>query len=1073
MKNLKFRITVLFVLAFCFSFSVRQHSFYAVAEEAYEESFFEESFFSTGETDDSLFFEEYFDNTFFQDTVPGDPVESAISPDSIEAELESRSVITIPPELIVPDEPEAWQGVPLSLSSTPTRNVNKITLSWGHPEGVKKLPSGVKYYVYETDPETGISRQIGKATTNTKITLSGLIEGDHSFFVRAEKNNPKTGVEIYGTPTDTITCTVTNSSLWKNKPELSLTQTESESVRIVFTVKEPADSYEIKSKIGKEWRIVEEIEGNGSLRYETILTESHIGEKLSFFIVPWKNGVKGKASATKSITVTAPWQAAPQLTAEQIGDRRVALSWSTAAPADEYRILIDGKAVADSAIEERNGNSAVVILKKNGKHKFQVQPWGTGTSGKRISGNKSSAVTLKLLETSKLGALNIKSEWRDEALVISWASENSGTESFDIFLWTAGGDTDHPQRFAHIPANETYRCEFSNLTPEVWYYCIRANINTAGTEKGRILSPISSYDVSKAPPVFYDREIWQLSDSYTATWKAVWPTDKFLLKLDGKTVAAPSECFYALHKLPVGQHMLQVCAADERENTLSFWSEPLLLHICAPVTASVLVENDDVAIGEDASFHVQAEGGKGDYDYLFTLILPDGTAVYTKDKEALYTYTLEQRGEYKLYTTVTDSLVPDGIQADPVSVQAVYRVEQDGITYTLDFTGEYVEACVTGFSGGSAASIAEQIEGAPVTRIDCAAFAGHEELNVLTIPENVTEFEAGWNEGCGEALLIRCQPGSAARNEAVFRGIDYDCGGRKRALILAQTYADNPLTTLKAPANDAEALKAAFESWGFEAEIVMDATANGMLNAIDEILGDAGEDDLSVVTYSGHGMTNGSMPGSDYASSTVGVMTADAFADALSSVSGRKTVIVDACYSGVLIEDDEENEGVKDNLPANTVKRTLSIPKGSSTPITFESSFTQSLLDAFSDTASPAKGASPMLRRSGALLGAERTWVMVSAAAGQEAWEANMAVNGQRRNMGFFSFYLTLGLGWNGVTRSAVQPHADGNTDEAVSFNEAFSYAYARTAEALKKYGKTQTALASPANAKEFAPFRR
>ena len=1074
MKIFRFQKTF-FISLICFvTLSVLGSAFVAYSEESFESSYYEEFFSFSTIDDESYFVEESFEESLFSD-LPTEEIHDELGwLENSEADVQVRSVIAVPQEMISPLEMEAWQGKPEDFHGTKTSRVNKITLSWKHPNGIKKLPNGIKYYIYEIDRNTGVYRQIGKATTSTKKTLSGLIEGEHFFIVRAEKNNQKTGVEIYGEPSEMVSWIVEGSELWKNKPTLSLSQPEDGTILLTFTVKEPADSYEIRQKSGKKWIKIGEITGKESLRYEWSLTGVQTGEKATFCVVPQKDGIQGKASATKSITVRAAWQAAPHLTAAQIGDRKVLLTWKAAARAEEYRIFIDGKRAVDSVITERGENYAILTLKRKAKHKYRVQPWGTTSEGKYISGQKSAAVSLGLVAPSKLGALNTCAHWQSNTLVISWDSENNEAESFDVFLWNGSNEIDETQPFAHIPAGEPFNCTFSELTPEVWYYCVRTNVKTEGKETGRILSEIGSYDVAAAPPAFDDLEVWQLSDTYLASWKAPWPSECFQLRCDGETIAEIKDCVYEFQDLGVGTHTLQVCTVNE-EGITNYWSDPLELHICAPLSASVALEESDIVIGEDARFRVQVSGGKGDYHYLYTLTLPDGTSLDTQDKEAVFTYTLEQRGMYSLCVTVSDSLIPEGVQTDPISIQAIDRIEQDGIIYTLSFSGESVKASVSSFLGGNEAHISEQIRDVPVTRIRSEAFTGHAELNILSIPESVTQFDNGWNTGCGEALLIRCSSGSAARSEAISLGLDYDCGGKKRALILAQTYADNPLLkTLKAPANDAAALKSTFESWGFATEIVLNATAGGMLEAIADVLGDAEEDDLSIVTYSGHGLMDGSMPGSDYISASNGVMGAEAFANALSAIQGRKTIIVDACYSGVLIKEDEKTNPEDENTSSLNI-RTKSLPMSKNSVLShnFESSFAQNLFVAFNGYSSYDDGAKQLLRRSGALYGANRTYIMVSAAADQEAWEANIADSGQSRNMGFFAYYLSLGLGWNGVTQQNAIVSADLNADGAVSFSEAFSYASTRTENTLRIYGKSQTAQASPENAIEFAPWRR
>lgn len=242
----------------------QETAFGVYAEESFEEVFFEETMFADTAADESVFFEEWFDPELFSGPAEEEtPADASCGED---AEWQTRSVVTVPQELVSPETSEEWRGAPTGFTAVQTKNVNKITLIWGHPDGVTKLQSGVKYYVYEVDQASGISRQVGNATKKTKMTVSGLIGGEHVFFVRAEKKDTKTGAEQYGAPSDFAEWTVEDSALWAKKPSLSLSQTAENEVLLSFTVKEPAQYYDIRQKSGGKWTKIDEVWGDGSLR---------------------------------------------------------------------------------------------------------------------------------------------------------------------------------------------------------------------------------------------------------------------------------------------------------------------------------------------------------------------------------------------------------------------------------------------------------------------------------------------------------------------------------------------------------------------------------------------------------------------------------------------------------------------------------------------------------------------------------------------------------------------------------------------------------------------------------------
>lgn len=145
--------------------------------------------------------------------------------------------------------------------------------------------------------------------------------------------------------------------------------------------------------------------------------------------------------------------------------------------------------------------------------------------------------------------------------------------------------------------------------------------------------------------------------------------------------------------------------------------------------------------------------------------------------------------------------------------------------------------------------------------------------------------------------------------------LDSDCAtnlaektteAKYRALLIGQTYQGIEGVTLTAPQNDVFALsRCLFRFLGtpYEITIQRDLTADEILSAIDESLGCAKNNDISLFYYSGHGLNSadsrriGALLGNDGCD----YVTVERLLDAFDQISGKKIIIIDACYSGSFI----------------------------------------------------------------------------------------------------------------------------------------------------------------------------
>ena len=289
------------------------------------------------------------------------------------------------------------------------------------------------------------------------------------------------------------------------------------------------------------------------------------------------------------------------------------------------------------------------------------------------------------------------------------------------------------------------------------------------------------------------------------------------------------------------------------------------------------------------------------------------------------------------------------------------------------------------------------------------AFYGCSNLSLVYIPENVQSIGQEAFLNCTDDLLIVSDPNSVAMEYAIQNHNDYRCGTVCRALFIAQSYEDIPDLTLDGPDNDVTALSACFALYPgthYEISIVRNLTAGGILNAIQNTFGAAESQDISLLYYSGHGMSTkdktkrGALLGIDGNTH----VTADQLRSALDQVSGRKIVIIDACYSGNLIQDT--------NLKANSLD--IDNIEGTS------EQFVESFISAFS-------------RKTRAGLAGDSYFVLASAADNEVCYEEEL--NGTI--YGLFTSMLFRGCGYQDDTVPA-----DTNNNGVVTFKEIYQYTH-------------------------------
>lgn len=331
-----------------------------------------------------------------------------------------------------------------------------------------------------------------------------------------------------------------------------------------------------------------------------------------------------------------------------------------------------------------------------------------------------------------------------------------------------------------------------------------------------------------------------------------------------------------------------------------------------------------------------------------------------------------------------------------------------------------------------------------LTEIEDEAFAGCSALNVVSVPEDVSAVGENAFSGCGEALLIVTGAGSeAVLNYARANMVDYRAGTQYRALLIGQMYTDSTVGLLNGPVNDVQALYTRLSQIGWEVISESDLTAEEIRSSVGTAFLGATENDVSLFYYSGHGDLDGSLVGTDGEDLAPGSLR-----EAMDNIPGRKVIIVDACYSGKLIE---EEDGQKKGAQLRGT--------GAKTDSADENEAAEAFVSNFQAAFKP--------RLRGAM-NANNYFVITAARADEMSEEQYISSGGSTRVMGVFTYYLCKGIGYDGVSYQQTALKADSNGDGAVSIQEAYTYA------AINALTKTedQHAAVWPSGCKWFAPFR-
>ena len=340
-----------------------------------------------------------------------------------------------------------------------------------------------------------------------------------------------------------------------------------------------------------------------------------------------------------------------------------------------------------------------------------------------------------------------------------------------------------------------------------------------------------------------------------------------------------------------------------------------------------------------------------------------------------------------------------------------------------------------------------------VTNIGDGAFKNMSDLRTIEIPGSVTAIGSNILSGTAAAKLIVCPPGSAAMTYASQNSIDYQAGTTCRALLIGNEYPefendnDDNTERLNGPYNDIAGMGKALGGLSlrrFQTYERKECTYAQIDSAITSLLSGARDQDISLFYFSGHGTKGGYL----YTSDKQGYTPAH-LRQKLDAVKGRKVVIIDACYSGGLIQD-------------------AAVSKSGGDPLR---DFERDFMAAFQGGNS---GGDDAIAK--AAFNPSDYFVLTACRADETSGSFKRTRDGVVTYYGIFTYGLCVGIGYDYVNQTTCSMKADADGDGAVSLPEALTYiqkvvddSYSRLTNPPDQWQKTQM---YPTNSRWFAPFR-
>ena len=322
------------------------------------------------------------------------------------------------------------------------------------------------------------------------------------------------------------------------------------------------------------------------------------------------------------------------------------------------------------------------------------------------------------------------------------------------------------------------------------------------------------------------------------------------------------------------------------------------------LTVSVSPATNTVTVGETATFSSSVSGGTKPYTYRWqyrTSSTGSWTNVSSNGTSATYSLTTAARHNgYQYRLIVTDAAGKQGTSTN-YSTLVVNPVPVTNLSVTISPETNTVKE-------GTAVTFTSAVSGGtkPYTyrwQYRTSSSGAWTNVSLNGTSANYTLTAAARHNGYQYRLIVVDSNGNTGTSTNVAT-LNVTAATKYRALVIGQNaYTSRPL---KGCINDADGMKLMLTSLTNKYTVTekTDLTASQIVASINSTFADATDNDVSLFYYSGHGVKDsGALVGVD----NYGLWLDD-LASMLSNVPGHVIVILDSCYSGMLIHSGREKE---------------------------------------------------------------------------------------------------------------------------------------------------------------------
>ena len=1069
------------------------------------ESFTEEDFGAEAlSSEEAVFMEEAFSSEeedlfgAFSQTLFGEELSNSEDSGMVEScedeadDLNARSVLMVPIEETDSNHvTETWQVRPKNLKVTAEKNT--VTVSW--TPVLKSLPKNAMYYVYDIDLVTGAGLQVGK-TRGNKLTIKNVSGGEHYYRVRAELIDPKTKKEMYGVFSIEWYAVTVDSSLWKEKPKVSAA-IYGTSIRLSWTVKEAAEAYQVT--LYKYGLPITEI-----VTEPVFVDEYPAPGKNAYTVTPVKGGELGKASAKKTIQYTPveSWQAPPEITKViQTDEGRAVVRWKVTANA-EYYILSGGKKKVTVAAAElaknRNGEYEYELeTARSGKKTFTVTPEKRNEKGKLVKGKPSPGYPITLVKDPRtLPVSNVRAYAGLSSVRIEWEDYNPYVDYFRVTLFSSYADIKPIE--CYKTGSNTYHATFAKLNTGTYGYYI-TSVLFDGSEIRAVKPEVDTIKVitsgKNVNGVSLDKHTLTLqkgkSAKLTATVTPSDATNPGVIFASGDRKIATVDLNGNVKAVGVGKTTITVITRDlgftatcnvdvipvaVTSVSLNKSSEAVILGETTTLTATVYpsdaenkaitwsssdpkvatVDSQGVVKGKAiGSATITAKTVDGEYTSSCKVTVGNAVTGVTLDKT---TAEMLVNTKLTLKATVSPASAVNKKVQWSSNNEAVATVDSKGIVTAKKVGTAKITAKTE--SGGFAASCALTVK-ETIVSLNYSQYTLYDSTSPwiqLKATIQPSGQEVTWKSSNSSLVTVSSKGLVSANASSGTAVITAEANGEKatcqitinpvkyRALLIGNSYEEtlylgNPPFSIKYMETVLKGLNKT--PYTVTRKQDMNFAGSAMENAISSTFSSADENDVSLFFYNGHGTQNGSLLGQDKKTVSPAELR-----EMLDTVSGRKVVLIDSCYSGKVIgrsietQDDELDEGADSFSEAFITA--FSMASRSSDNLADSGYYVMTTSEGFKVSYGYSS------REFGAYLGKDTDWVdytgyykysdgRVIYIEKGDMWECTI-----KGGSGQFTYSLVRGLGydynddWSSISSTSL--NADGNGDKKVTFAELFSY---------------------------------